>query len=156
LRRGRDPFKGHLDRLKLQSFPKVSGSKGIRLYVPLNTSITYDAARPFARSLAELLEQRHPDLVVSEMSKATRAGRVLIDWSQNSDFKTTIAVYSLRAKGERPYVSLPVKWEELRRVQKGGDTGYLYFEADVALKRIEKTGDLFAPVLHLRQKLPGA
>jgi len=149
-------LKGHLDRLKLRSFPKVSGGKGIQLYVPLNTSITYDTARPFARTLAELLEQRHPDLVVSEMSKATRAGKVLIDWSQNSDFKTTIGVYSLRAKGGRPYISLPVKWEELRRVQKGGETEQLYFEADAALKRVEKTGDLFAPVLHLRQKLPNA
>jgi len=81
---------------------------------------------------------------------------VLIDWSQNSDFKTTIGVYSLRAKGERPYVSLPVKWEELRQLQKSGNTEQLCFEANAALERIEKTGDLFAPVLDLKQKLPGA
>ena len=149
-------LKDHLDRLKLKSFPKVSGSKGLQLYVPLNTSITYNVTRPFARRFAELLEQQHPDLVVSEMSKATRDGKVLIDWSQNSDFKTTVAVYSLRAKRDRPYVSLPVTWEELRRIEKGGDTEQLYFEADTALKRIERTGDLFAPVLQLKQNLPGA
>ena len=149
-------LKDHLDPLKLKSFPKVSGSKGVQLYVPLNTSTTYNVTRPFARGLAELLEQQHPDLVVSEMSKATRGGKVLIDWSQNADFKTTVSVYSLRAKHDRPYVSLPVTWEELRRIEKGGDTEQLYFEADTALKRIERTGDLFAPVLQLKQNLPGA
>jgi bifunctional non-homologous end joining protein LigD len=100
-----------------------------------------------ARGLAELLEGQHPDLVVSEMSKATRSRRVLIDWSQNSDFKTTVAAYFLRAKGDRPYVPLPVKWEKLQRVEKGGDEDQLYLEADAAL---------FAPVLHLKQNIPGA
>src|SRR6266513_1084843 len=102
-----------LGKLRLRAFAKVSGSKGIQVYVPLNTEATYAATQPFACAMAELLEREHGDLVVSEMAKNLRVGKVFIDWSQNADHKTTIGVYSLRAKRPRPYVSMPVKWSEL-------------------------------------------
>ena len=105
----------------LESFAKVSGSKGMQVYVPLNTAVTYEQTQPFARGLAQRLEREHPELVVSEMAKAKRTGKVFIDWSQNSDFKTTVSVYSLRAKREEPYVSMPVTWDELRRAARRRD-----------------------------------
>jgi bifunctional non-homologous end joining protein LigD len=140
--------------MNLESFAKVSGSKGIQLYIPLNTPVTYDATKPLARGMAELVERQHPELVVSEMTKAVRAGKIFIDWSQNSDFKTTVGVYSLRAKRAQPYASLPVEWDELQRAMKRGNAEPLHFAPEAALKRLEKTGDLFAPVLRLKQKLP--
>jgi bifunctional non-homologous end joining protein LigD len=140
-----------LDRLELQSFAKVSGSKGIQIYVPLNTPVSYATTQEFAHSQAQSLEREHPSLIVSEMAKNLRRGKVFIDWSQNSNFKTTISVYSLRAKVERPYVSLPVTWEEVEGLRKEADK--LCLEPEAALKRIEKKGDLFAPVLRLKQKL---
>src|SRR5689334_241145 len=143
-----------LDRLDLKSFVKVSGSKGIHLHVPLNTNVTYEATQPFARSMAQLLEREHPNLVVSEMAKTKRKGKVFVDWSQNSDFKSTVAVYSLRAKAKRPFVAMPVRWNDLRDAIKKGDAGELFVEPDLALKRLKKTGDLFAPVLKLKQTLP--
>jgi bifunctional non-homologous end joining protein LigD len=137
----------------LQSFPKTSGSKGLQIYVPLNTPTSYEATKPFAHALARLLEDQHRDLVVSEMKKELRQGKVLVDWSQNDEHKTTIAVYSLRAR-EHPTVSTPVKWEEVERLLKTKDPSLLVFEADQVIKRVEKSGDLFAPVLKLKQKLP--
>jgi bifunctional non-homologous end joining protein LigD len=140
------------DQLGLQAFAKVSGSKGIQLYVPLNTPTTYAATGAFAKSVAELLAQQHPDLVVSHMDKARRRGRVLIDWSQNNLSKTTVAVYSMRAKREQPFISMPVTWAELKK----SDARKLFFTPAAALKRLQKLGDLFAPVLKLKQKLPKA
>ncbi len=137
----------------LQSFPKTSGSKGLQIYVPLNTPATYDQTKLFSHALAQLLEHDHPDLVLSEMSKQARAGKVFVDWSQNDEHKTTIAVYSLRAR-ERPTVSTPVKWEEVERAWKKKDTELLVFEAAQTVKRFEKMGDLFEPVRELKQKLP--
>jgi bifunctional non-homologous end joining protein LigD len=137
----------------LQSFPKTSGSKGLQLYVPLNTPTTYDAAKLFSHALAQLLEHEHPDLVLSEMSKKARAGKIFVDWSQNDEHKTTIAVYSLRAR-EHPTVSTPVTWEEVERVHKKKDASLLVFEAKQVVARFEKQGDLFQPVLELKQKLP--
>src|SRR5438046_5271680 len=142
-----------LTKLRLKSFAKVSGSKGIQLYVPLNTAITYDATQPFARAIAEVLEKGHPDKIVAEMAKNLRVGKVFIDWSQNADHKTTVGVYSLRAKRARPYVSMPVKWEELRKALRIEDVAELDFPPDAALKRLKRVGDLFAPVLKLKQKL---
>jgi bifunctional non-homologous end joining protein LigD len=139
-----------LAKLPLKSFPKVSGSKGLQLYVPLNTPTTYDATQPFAHTIAQLLEREHRDLVTSDMSKILREGKVFIDWSQNADHKTTVGVYSLRAKRERPYISMPVEWEELKKNR----IDDLYFEPGEALKRLKKVGDFFAPVLTLKQKLP--
>ena len=137
----------------LQSFPKTSGSKGLQVYVPLNLPTSYDETKPFAHAIARLLEEAHPELVVSDMKKAVRTGKVFVDWSQNDEHKTTIAVYSLRAR-ERPTVSTPVTWEEVEETLKKKDAQKLVFEAQDVLARVEKMGDLFAPVLKLEQKLP--
>src|SRR6266478_1207108 len=141
------------EHFNLQSFPKTSGSKGLQIYVPLNTRTSYDVTKPFARALAQLLEQQHPDAVVSDMKKSIRTGKVFVDWSQNDEHKTTVAVYSLRAR-ERPTVSTPVKWEEVERAFKKKHAGLLLFEAPQVVARAEKMGDLFEPVLKLKQKLP--
>jgi bifunctional non-homologous end joining protein LigD len=137
----------------LQSFPKTSGSKGLQIYIPLNTPTTYDATKLFSHALAQLLEHEHPDLVLSEMSKQARSGKVFVDWSQNDEHKTTIAVYSLRAR-ERPTVSTPVTWDEVERAFKKKDAQLLVFEAKQTVGRFEKLGDLFEPVLELKQHLP--
>ena len=141
------------DRSGLEVVPKTSGSKGLQLFVPLNTKVTYDDTKPFAHELALHLEKDHPDLIVSGQSKAERQGKVLVDWSQNDDHKTTASVYSLRAK-ERPTVSTPVTWAEVRKAVRAGDPDLLVFEANEVLKRIDKRGDLFDPVRTLKQKLP--
>jgi bifunctional non-homologous end joining protein LigD len=143
-----------LDRLDLKSFVKVSGSKGIHLYVPLNTKVTYEATQPFAKSIAQSLASEHPDLVVFEMPKAKRRGKVLVDWSQNSEHKSTVAVYSLRAKADGPFVAMPVAWDDLKKAIKKADAAELFYRPDEALKRLKKTGDLFAPLLKLKQTLP--
>ncbi len=140
-------------KLGLQSFAKTSGSKGLQIYVPLNTPTSYDETKPFAHELARVLERQHPDIVVSDMKKALRTGKVLVDWSQNDDHKTTICVYSLRAK-ERPTVSTPVKWQEVESCLKKGDAKLLVFDSHAVLARVKEHGDLFAPVLRLKQKLP--
>jgi bifunctional non-homologous end joining protein LigD len=145
----RDIFE-HFD---LQSFPKTSGSKGLQIYVPLNTPTSYDSTKPFARALAQLLEHEHPELVVSDMKKPLRTGKVFVDWSQNDEHKTTIGVYSLRAR-EYPTVSTPVTWDEVERTHKKKDASLLVFEAKQAVARFEKMGDLFEPVLTLKQQVP--
>jgi bifunctional non-homologous end joining protein LigD len=145
-----------LDRLDLKSFVKVSGSKGIHLHVPLNTEVSYESTQPFAKSIAQLLESEHPDLIVSQMPTAKRRGKVFVDWSKNSEHKSTVAVYSLRAKAERPFVAMPVSWDELNRALKREDANALFFAPDAALERVKKSGDLFAASLTLKQKLPQA
>jgi len=137
----------------LQSFPKTSGSKGLQIYVPLNTPVTYDSTKLFSHALAQLLEHDHREMVVSDMKKQVRTGKVFVDWSQNDEHKTTIGVYSLRAR-EHPTVSTPVTWEEVERAYKKKDAGLLVFEARQAVARFEKLGDLFEPVLELKQSLP--
>ena len=141
------------EHLGLQSFPKTSGSKGLQLYVPLHTPTTFDATKLFARALAQVLEQNHPEHVVSDMKKTLRTGKVFVDWSQNDEHKTTVAVYSLRAR-EHPTVSTPVTWDEVERCLKKKDAGLLVFESFQTIARFEKQGDLFEPVLRLKQKLP--
>jgi bifunctional non-homologous end joining protein LigD len=141
------------DSLGLQSFPKTSGSKGLQVFIPLNTATTYEKTKAFAHSVALHLEKEHPKLVLSRMQKALRKGKVFVDWSQNDDKKTTVCVYSLRAK-ERPTVSTPVTWDEVAATLKKKQAGPLTFETTDVLKRVEKLGDLFAPVLTLKQKLP--
>jgi bifunctional non-homologous end joining protein LigD len=143
-----------LDGLNLKSFVKVSGSKGIHLHVPLNTKVSYESTQPFAKSIAQLLESQHPDLIVSQMPTAKRKGKVFVDWSQNSEHKSTVAVYSLRAKAGRPFVAMPVSWDELHRALKREDADALFFAPDAALERVKKIGDLFARSLTLKQKLP--
>jgi bifunctional non-homologous end joining protein LigD len=137
----------------LQSFPKTSGSKGLQIYVPLNSPTSYDVTKPFAHALARLLENEHRELVVSDMKKQLRVGKVFVDWSQNDEHKTTISVYSLRAR-EHPTVSTPVKWEEVEQALKKKDATLLVFEAGQVLERVGKMGDLFEPLLRLKQKLP--
>ena len=141
------------DRLGLQAFAKTSGSKGMQVCVPLNTPTSYAATKPFARRLAELLEQRLPDLVTARMTKSRRPGRVLVDWSQNDEHKTTVNAYSVRAR-ERPTVSTPVTWEEVIRCREEGDPELLTFTTEDVLGRIATNGDLFAPVESLQQELP--
>ncbi len=138
-----------LSRLGLESFAKTSGSKGIQVYVPLNVEdVDYDnGTKALSKALARHLEAQHPKLIVSQQKKELRKGKVLIDWSQNDEHKTTVGVYSLRAR-ERPTVSTPVAWEEL------DDPDALVFEAADVLERLEEHGDLFAPVVELEQELP--
>jgi bifunctional non-homologous end joining protein LigD len=137
----------------VESFPKTSGSKGLQVYVPLNSKLSYETTKPFAKAIAQLLEKQTPDRVVSKMKKIEREGKVFVDWSQNHQRKTTIAVYSLRAR-ERPTPSTPLSWEEVEAVADSGDGSALVFEAAAVLERIERHGDLFAPVLELQQDLP--
>jgi len=147
----RDAF----ERLGLQTFAKVSGSKGLQLYLPLNTATSYDETKAFARAVAEGLAAQRPALIVSNMKKSLRDGKVLVDWSQNDPHKTTVCVYSLRAR-DRPTVSLPVTWPEVEACLSNRDPSLLSFESTAALARIEERGDLFAPLLSLRQSLPNA
>ena len=142
------------DELGLESFVKVSGSKGLQVYVPLNSPVTYDETHPLAKAFAELLGQREPKLIVSKMPKRLRTKKVFIDWSQNAEFKTTVGVYSLRAKTHRPYVSLPVEWNELEMALNDRDPEQLFFTPREALERVEKIGDIFKPVLKKVQRLP--
>lgn len=137
----------------LDSYAKSSGSKGLQMYVPLHTPTTFDATKDYARELAMTLEKAHPKLVVSKMAKALRKGKIFIDWSQNDTHKTTVSVYSLRAK-ERPTVSTPVTWDEVERCHEKKDAALLVFESEEVLERVEEHGDLFAAVLEQKQKLP--
>jgi bifunctional non-homologous end joining protein LigD len=146
-------LRGLFEQLGLQSVVKTSGSKGMQVYVPLNTATDYGATKTFARRVAELLEQRMPELVVSRMTKKLRPGKVLVDWSQNDAHKTTVSVYSVRAR-ERPTVSAPVTWEEVARCRELQDGDLLTFDTEQVLERTEEQGDLFAPLLSLTQKLP--
>ncbi len=142
-----------LQSIGLEAFPKTSGSKGMQVYVPLNTPSSYDATKPFARGVAQVLERAEPDLVVSDMKKTLRGGKVLVDWSQNDEHKTTVGVYSLRAK-DRPTVSTPITWDEVQACLDAEDPDLLVFDADQVLQRVAGQGDLFAPVLSLKQELP--
>jgi bifunctional non-homologous end joining protein LigD len=139
--------------LGLESLVKTSGSKGLHLYVPLNTPTTFDATKAFARSIALGLERRFPERVTSVMSKELRTGKVFVDWSQNDRVKTTAAVYTLRAR-ERPTVSCPVTWKEVAACARSRDPDRLDFTAGEVLERLRDHGDLFAPLLALRQELP--
>lgn len=139
-------------KANLESYPKTSGSKGLQIYVPLNTPVDYSQTKELAHKMAKLLEIQFPDQVVSKMNKSLRTGKVFIDWSQNDDHKTTVCVYSLRAR-EEPTVSTPVTWSEIEQVYKNKDTEQLVFTAEEVLERVKKMGDLFAPVLTTKQYL---
>jgi bifunctional non-homologous end joining protein LigD len=140
-----------LDRIGLESFAKTSGSKGIQVYVPLNVDdVDYDhGTKRLSQALARHLEGEHPKLIVSTQKKERRKGKVLIDWSQNDEHKTTVSVYSLRAR-ERPTVSTPLDWDEVE----AANPDELVFEAADVLERVRERGDLFAPVAELKQRLP--
>ncbi len=139
--------------MKLKSWAKTSGSKGLQLYVPLNKPATFDQTKALSRALAEHLERAHPDLVVHRMLKSLRGGKVLVDWSQNDEHKTTVNVYSLRAK-DYPTVSTPVTWKEVETCLKKKDPKLLTFTSDQVLERVAELGDLFEPIETLKQKLP--
>ena len=141
------------DTFGLDTFVKTSGAKGLQVYVPLNTAVSYEQTKPFARAVAELLEKRHPRQVVSRMAKDLRPGKVLIDWSQNDEHKTTVCVYSLRAR-ERPTISTPLAWEEVERAVRSRREPNLSAEPHALLERVERDGDLFEGLLTLRQELP--
>ena len=145
----RDLFAG----FGLRSLPKTSGSKGLQVYVPLNSGVTYSKTKPATRAIAELLEAQTPDAVVSRMAKHLRPGKVLVDWSQNTEHKSMVCVYSVRAK-ERPTVSTPLRWNEVERAVDRGDGASLVFEMGGVLERVAEHGDLFEPVLTTRQELP--
>lgn len=142
-----------LQGLKLKSWAKTSGSKGLQVYVPLNTPVTYDQTKALSHDLAEYLEREHPKLIVSKMSKALRKGKIFVDWSQNDEHKTTICVYSLRAK-EQPTVSTPVTWEEVEECARKKKAQLLVFRCEQTVARVEKMGDLFEPIETLKQKFP--
>ena len=142
-------------RFDLECFPKASGSKGMQVYLPLNSGVaTYEETKPFAHTVAEALERSEPKRVVSKMKKTLRKGKVFVDWSQNDRAKTTVAVYSLRAR-ERPWVSTPLTWDEVEALV-DGDAEDARFESADVLDRVDEHGDLFAPVLELEQELPAA
>jgi bifunctional non-homologous end joining protein LigD len=142
-----------LKEMKLESFPKTSGSKGLQIYVPLNASVTFDQTKRFSRALADGLAKQKPEKIVAQMSKQLRQDKVFIDWSQNDVHKTTVCAYSLRAK-EQPTVSMPLSWREVEQALKSRSAKKLSFDAAEAVKRVHRLGDLFAPVLTLKQKLP--
>jgi bifunctional non-homologous end joining protein LigD len=146
-------LQGLFGQLGLVSLPKTSGSKGLQVYVPLNAGATYEQTKPLARRVAELLEQKMPELVLSRMTKRLRPGKVLVDWSQNDAHKTTVNVYSVRAR-ERPTVSTPVSWEEVARCREGGDPELLSFDTEDVLTRVGEHGDLFAEAVTLTQRVP--
>jgi len=147
-------LEGMFEGIGLKAFSKTSGSKGMQVYVPLNTpSATYAQTKGFSKVVAETLEAAEPDLVVSRMAKNLRTGKVFIDYSQNDEHKTTVCAYSLRAR-ERPTVSTPITWDEVRACHDSGDPDDLRFEARDVIGRITEHGDLFAPVLSLVQEVP--
>jgi bifunctional non-homologous end joining protein LigD len=147
-------LQGMFENLGLQSLAKTSGSKGLQVYVPLNVEdVDFERTKAFARAVAELFEQNDPDHVISRQTRARRGGKVLIDWSQNDRNKTTVCVYSLRAR-PRPTVSTPVEWDEVRAAAEQRDPRLLTFEASDVLARAAERGDLFAPLLSTSQKLP--
>ena len=121
--------------------------------MPLNGELTYETTKPYSRAVARALESADPDLVTSQMTKSLRAGKVFVDWSQNTTTKTTVAVYSLRAR-DQPTASTPLAWDEVESAEGSDDPDRLRFTADQALARYEDRGDLFAPVLELHQELP--
>jgi bifunctional non-homologous end joining protein LigD len=144
-----------MGRLGLECLAKTSGSKGMQVHVPLNGPASYDQTKLFAHAVARLLEARHPELVVERMTKSLRAGKVLVDWSQNDRGKTTVCAYSLRAR-PRPTVSTPLRWLEVERAARTRRADALVFETRDVLARLDRHGDLFEPVLTLRQRLPAA
>lgn len=138
---------------RLEAYPKTSGSKGLQLYIPLNTPVTFQQTKAYAKKIAETLENAAPDLVLSKMSKPLRKGKIFIDWSQNDPHKTTICAYSLRAL-EFPSVSTPLTWQEIEAAFKNRSSTQLRFTPAGVLNRVKEYGDLFAPLCERRQYIP--
>jgi bifunctional non-homologous end joining protein LigD len=146
-------LKTTLERYGLECFAKTSGSKGLQIYLPLNTESSYEITTPFAKSVAVEFERQLPDRIVSTMKKSERVGKVFIDWSQNSRQKTTVCAYSVRARAE-PGVSTPVTWPEVESALKAADPDALRFSPETVKKRVSEHGDLFNEVITLQQELP--
>jgi bifunctional non-homologous end joining protein LigD len=146
-------LKAIFDGLELECFAKTSGSKGLQVYVSLNTPVSYKQTKAFAHAVAEFLEKQRPETVVSRMQKSLRPAKVLVDWSQNDSHKTTDSVYSLRAK-ESPTVSTPLAWKSVSAAFKENQATGLTLGPEEIIRRVEGEGDLFAPALSAKQKLP--
>src|SRR6516165_7862381 len=142
-----------LSGIKLICLIKSTGSKGLQVHIPLNTPTSFEATKSFARALAITMQQAYPNRIVHDMKKNLREGKVLIDWSQNDPGKTTVNVYSLRARA-RPFAAVPLLWDEVSRYVKKGDSECFFLEAEEVLARAKKDGDLFADLLRQKQKLP--
>ena len=137
----------------LDAVVKTSGSLGLHLYVPLTRGHSFDAAKGFARGVAERLAREHPDVVIANSVRARRAGRVFIDWVQNDANRSTVAAYSVRAT-PWPLVSTPVTWEEVEQVAVKRRGELLLFTPRQVRERLDRFGDLFAPALEQRYRLP--
>jgi len=138
----------------LASFVKTSGRKGLHVMVPLNRSeTTFEETKTFSRAVAGIIQKHYPDLVTAKMAKNFRIAKVFINWSQNDASKTMVGVYSLRAR-EKPFVSFPLAWQELEGVTGQSDPEQLLVTPGEAVRRVERTGDLFHEVLVKQQKLP--
>jgi bifunctional non-homologous end joining protein LigD len=143
------------EHYKLECFAKFSGSKGVQVYVPLNTPTSYSVTQPLARHVAEELARRHPDRVTATMAREQRLGKVFIDWSQNADYKTTVSVYSLRAKHDEPFASFPLTWDEVKDLAKSHrHIRNLFLSPVKAIARVRELGDIFAPVPAMKQTVP--
>ncbi len=140
-----------LEQLGLVCVAKTSGGKGLHLSVPVVGSGAGDEqTKRFALALGQLLESRDPKRVLVDMTRAKRAGKVFVDWSQNDRHKTTVCAYSLRLH-DRPTVSTPVTWDEIADTATPDD---LTFEARDVVARYESLGDVYADSLHVEQELP--
>jgi bifunctional non-homologous end joining protein LigD len=144
-----------LSGLGLQCYPKTSGGKGLHVYIPLNTQVSFRETKDFAHAVALMMQERYPDAIVSNMRKALRKRRIFVDWSQNDEHKTTVCAYSLRAQ-PMPTVSTPLTWEEVEMAVRKKDGAMLYFEVKDVLQRAHEQGDLFKPVAVAEQELPAA
>jgi bifunctional non-homologous end joining protein LigD len=144
--------RGVLESVGLEGWCKTSGSKGLQMYVPLNTpTASHSGAADFALAVGQLMERQMSGRVTTVMAKSERRGKIFVDWSQNTLHKTTIAPYSLRAR-PTPTVSTPVTWDEVDRCAAGALV--LRFESTDVLGRLDELGDLFEPVLAIEQELP--
>ncbi len=143
-----------LNDLRLASFVKTSGKKGLHVYVPLNLKeTTFEHTKKFSRAVALIMQKNYPELVTAKMAKEYRQAKVFINWSQNDSAKTMVCIYSLRAR-EKPVVSFPLSWPELENLAGRDDPEKLQILYSEAVSRAEIQGDLFQEVLEKEQKLP--
>jgi len=143
-----------LSELRLASYVKTSGKKGLHVYIPLNRKqTTFEDTRKFSKAVASIMQKNYPELVTAKMAKEYRKARVFINWSQNSASKTMICVYSLRAR-EKPMVSFPLGWQELEKLARLNDPEKLHITHSKAVRRAEKQGEIFRDVLTKKQELP--
>lgn len=145
-------LRDYLGDVGLAAFPKTTGGRGLHVFVPIDAGHTYPETKPFAREVADRLAAAHPDLVTSGTRGAERAGRVAVDWAQNSRMRTTVVPYSLRS-ADLPLVSTPLRWDEVEEVIRAGTAERLALGPDEIPDRVARHGDPFAPVLRLSQSL---